>query len=76
MLLLQGERDYQVTMHEYDLWYEAFGENDNWVFKSYPELNHLMTYGEGEPSQEEYYVLQYVDERVIEDIATWVMENK
>ena len=75
MLILQGERDYQVPMEEFELWKDSLGNNNNATFKSYDGLNHLMIYGTGTPSPQEYSAPGKVDERVIEDIASWVLER-
>ncbi len=47
MLILQGERDYQVTMDDYRAWREAVGNRQRVVMKSHPSLNHLFMSGEG-----------------------------
>jgi fermentation-respiration switch protein FrsA (DUF1100 family) len=75
LLILQGERDYQVPMEEFELWKDSLGNNNNATFKSYDGLNHLMIYGTGTPSPQEYSAPGKVDERVIEDIASWVLER-
>lgn len=72
VLVLQGERDYQVTTTEYNLWKGAFGNNVNWSFIKYSMLNHLMIKGEGNSEPKEYLTKGNVDERVIEDIGNWI----
>jgi dienelactone hydrolase len=72
MLILQGERDYQVTMDEFRRWQKALGDRKDVVFKSYPALNHLFIAGEGRPDPTEYQKAGHVDPAVIEDIATWI----
>ena len=72
VLVLQGERDYQVTFSDYQRWLDAFGTNDQWTFKVYEKLNHLMMPGEGEPSNADYSITGFVDEQVIEDISEWI----
>ncbi len=72
LLILQGERDYQVTMEDFKRWQAALGSKPNVVFKSYPELNHLFLKGTGKSTPSEYDQSGYVDERVIDDIAVWV----
>ncbi len=73
VLVLQGERDYQVTMTDYNMWLDAYGNSDNWSFKLYPMLNHIMMSGEGAPSNADYSVTGNVDESVIEDIASFII---
>ncbi|MBI9015183.1 MAG: DUF3887 domain-containing protein [Clostridiales bacterium] len=76
VLVLQGERDYQVTFSDYQRWLDAFGKNDQWTFRVYEKLNHLMIPGEGEPSNADYSTTGFVDEQVIEDISEWINDKK
>ena len=75
MLILQGERDYQVTMKDFSLWRAALASHRNVTFHSYPKLNHLFIAGEGKPSPDEYTKPGHVDEQVILDIAHWVQRQ-
>lgn len=70
LLILNGERDYQVTMKEFDLWKKTL-KNSKTQFISYPKLNHLFIAGEGKPSPEEYAAKGEVDKKVIQDIITF-----
>jgi esterase/lipase len=70
LLILNGERDYQVTMKEFNLWKKSL-VNTKTQFISYPKLNHLFIPGEGEPSPAEYSVYGEVDKKVIQDIITF-----
>jgi len=72
MLILQGERDYQVTMVDFENWKEALGDRDDVTFKSYPALNHIFIAGEGPSTPDEYFRQGHVDLEVIEDIAAWI----
>lgn len=72
MLVLQGERDYQVTMMDFERWKAALGGKSNVEFKSYPKLNHLFIEGEGTCTPSEYEKVGHVAAYVIEDIARWV----
>ena len=47
MLILQGERDYQVTKTDFENWEKALKSHNNVTFKLYPNLNHLFMEGEG-----------------------------
>lgn len=67
LLVLNGERDYQVTMKEFALWKKAL-KNTKAQFISYPKLNHLFIAGEGKPNPEEYGVKGEVDKKVIQDL--------
>jgi len=71
ILVLQGERDYQVTMTDFNLWKEALGGRPNVTLKSYPGLNHLFMTGPTPSRPIEYQTLGHVDRVVVEDIAAW-----
>ncbi len=75
ILILQGERDYQVSMEDFNLWQKALTNNKNARFKSYPKLNHLFMEGEGKSVPAEYDTPGHVAEYVIDDIARWVKGN-
>jgi len=72
LLILQGERDYQVTMDDFALWQKALAERKNVRLMSYPDLNHLFMTGKGKSKPAEYSVAGHVDKRVVEDIANWI----
>ena len=46
MLVLQGERDYQVP-EDFANWKAALGARPDVTLKSYPALNHLFIAGTG-----------------------------
>jgi hypothetical protein len=72
LLILQGERDYQVTMTDFALWKTAVGSAKGVVMKSYPSLNHLFVAGEGKSLPTEYSKPGHVAPAVIDDIAKFV----
>lgn len=74
MLILQGERDYQVTMTDFAAWEKAFSSRANVTLKSYPTLNHLFIAGQGPSLPAEYEIMGHVDAEVIEDIANWILQ--
>jgi dienelactone hydrolase len=73
MLVLQGERDYQVTMEEFNRWRSALASRADVTFRSYASLNHLFVAGDGMSLPAEYYTPGHVSENVVDDIATWIM---
>ncbi|NLO76578.1 MAG: alpha/beta fold hydrolase [Clostridia bacterium] len=75
LLLLQGERDYQVPPRELQLWKNELANKKNVQFISYPNLNHLFVKGEGKSTPQEYSLVGYVEKKVIEDIANWIKQN-
>ena len=73
MLVLQGERDYQVSAKtDFEGWKKAFSENKGAEFKLYPKLNHMYIEGEGDSLPNEYYVSANIPQYVIDDIAAFV----
>lgn len=76
MLILQGEEDIQVYADkDYKEWQRILQGRDNCEFKLYEGLNHSFTKSKGYPiSQinEEYVIIDNVDERVINDIAVFI----
>lgn len=72
MLIMQGGRDYQVTMTDFALWQQALDGKPNVVFHSYPSLNHLFLEGEGKSKPQEYMVNGSIPQQVIADIAAFI----
>ena len=72
MLILQGDRDYQVTTRDLAGWQTALVSRKEVTFKTYPKLYHLLIAGEGPSTPAEYQVPGFVDEEVIRDIAHWI----
>ncbi|MGA2135199.1 MAG: alpha/beta fold hydrolase [Bryobacteraceae bacterium] len=76
MLILQGERDYQVSMKDFALWKAGLGPKENVTFRSYTKLNHLFVAGEGKSTPEEYAKPAHVAPEVIDDITGWIQGPK
>lgn len=75
ILVLQGGRDYQVTVKDYDRWKAGLEGQSFATLKWFPEDNHLFVTGEGDPTPEEYNRPGHVDERVITTIADWLAKT-
>lgn len=73
VLVLQGGRDYQVTTKEFELWKSALQNHPAVQFQLYPELNHLFLEGKGASVPEEYEHPGNVSERVMKDLAGWIL---
>jgi uncharacterized protein len=73
MLILQGGRDYQVTVAD-DLarWQAALDRRPGVTVRVYPGLNHLFVAGSGPSTPAEYEPAHHVDPVVITDIAAWL----
>jgi hypothetical protein len=72
ILFIQGERDYQVTMKDFDIWKQSLSSQTKNQFISYPALNHLLIKGEGKSMPLEYDIQGHVDEQVIKDLSNWI----
>ena len=73
--VLQGERDYQVTLTDLERWRQALADRPNVKFIAYPKLNHLFVAGEGKSTPAEYSVPGNVAAGVIQDIAAWIEQS-
>ena len=79
VLVLQGERDKQVSMDDFILWQEKLKDHPAAEFISYPALNHLFGDYQGEPVTlmniaAEYAARTPVAEQVILDIAAFILK--
>jgi len=72
ILILQGERDYQVTMEDYNMWFSVLHNRPNVTFKLYPKLNHLYREGTGKSTLSEYMKPGEMPQYVVKDIADWI----
>ena len=75
ILILQGTRDYQVTVEDFLLWKEGLKDKPNVAFMLFEGLNHLFIFGEGLPTPFEYYQPGNVSPEVVEDIAWWILSR-
>lgn len=73
MLIVQGGRDYQVTVAD-DLigWQTGLADHRDVTIRIYQAANHLFFSGSGPSTPSEYQPAQHVDEAVVTDIAQWV----
>jgi hypothetical protein len=67
--VLQDERDYQVTMVDFNLWKKNLSANKDAAFKLYPKLNHLFIEGNKKSEPKEYEQPGNVAPYVIDDIS-------
>lgn len=76
MFILQGGRDYQVTVED-DLsrWKAGLGHRPDVTIRVYDADNHLFFTGTGPSTPAEYEPAQHVDPAVITDIAKWLTSN-
>ena len=77
MLILQGSRDYQVTVAD-DLagWETGLAGRPEVTIRVYDADNHLFFPGTGTPTPAEYEPAQHVDAAVVTDIAGWLAATR
>jgi fermentation-respiration switch protein FrsA (DUF1100 family) len=75
MFIIQGERDYQVTMVDFREWQTALAGRADVTLRSYPALNHLFMTGSGKATPGEYDVPGHVAQSGIDDIAEWIRSH-
>jgi fermentation-respiration switch protein FrsA (DUF1100 family) len=75
MLILHGERDYQVTLRDLQGWRDALAAHPGVQIKSYPELNHIFMSGEGRSMPAEYSREGRIPDYVVNDIVAWIKQN-
>lgn len=75
LLILQGERDYNVTMDAFRDWQTALANRTNTSFKSYPKLDHLFLEGTGPASPTDYLKPRNIPKYVVDDIAAWIKKQ-
>lgn len=72
-LLLQGEKDLQVPVSEFEAWKTALKNRDNVEYKLYPNMFHTLVDYPGEPNwMTEYVTPGNVPQSFLSDIAQWV----
>ncbi|MCM3875345.1 MAG: alpha/beta fold hydrolase, partial [Thermoanaerobaculia bacterium] len=76
ILVLQGERDYQITMNDFLGWKQALAGRRDVTFKSYPKLNHFFVAGDGRSGPEEYKKPGHVAAAVVDDIAAFAAGSR
>ncbi|MER5889133.1 alpha/beta hydrolase [Streptomyces sp. NPDC001941] len=73
MLILQGGRDYQVTVaDDLALWQRALAERPGVTIRIHQDVNHLFFPGSGRPTPAEYSRPGHVSASVVDDIAAWL----
>lgn len=73
MLILQGGRDYQVTVAD-DLvrWQNALAHRPEVTIRIHQDANHLFFSGSGHPTPAEYARPGHVEPAVVDEITAWL----
>jgi dienelactone hydrolase len=77
MLIMQGGRDYQVTVED-DLsrWRAGLAHRPDVTIRVYAADNHFFFPGAGPSTPAEYAQARHVDPTVVADIAKWMTPNR
>jgi dienelactone hydrolase len=76
MLILQGEKDYQVTLKDFENWKAGLAAKKNVEFKSYAKLFHLFIETEDKAAPTNYTLEGNVAKYVVDDLAAWIKKQK
>jgi dienelactone hydrolase len=76
ILILQGEKDFQATVHkDFEAYKRLLAGKSNVSFHLYENLSHAFVpsvYGNIMKAKQEYSVEQHISEEVIADITNWI----
>jgi uncharacterized protein len=73
LLLLQGDRDYQVTVaDDLDLWLNGLKGHPDVTVVRFPHADHLFIDGAGVPTPAEYAKPARLDPGLIPAIVSWI----
>lgn len=72
ILVLQGDRDYQVTLEDFAVWSRALEGKPFACLVRYPDLNHFFQPGEGASTPSDYQVRSSVASEMLDDVAAWI----
>lgn len=80
ILVLQGARDYQSTLEDFNGWKKGLAGDPHAALKIYPGLYHLFmtstTPGNGPGTPADYETPGHVSAQVVADIAQWMLSGK
>lgn len=71
VLILHGDRDYQVTDADISLWRKGLEGRKDVQIETFAGDNHLFSQGSGKPGPAEYATPAHVDEAVIRRLASF-----
>jgi dienelactone hydrolase len=73
LLILQGDRDYQVTVaNDLDTWVRGLKGRRGVTVVQFPRADHLFLDGTGRPTPLEYDKPGHIDPKVTPTIASWI----
>ena len=72
ILILRGDRDYQIVDEDIAVWRNGLKQTPNVSIATMPRLNHLFIAGEVKPGPDEYSIPSYVAPEVIARVANFI----
>jgi uncharacterized protein len=73
LLILQGDRDYQVTVaNDLDFWLAGLKGRKGVTVVQFPNADHLFLDGTGPPTPADYEKAGHVDPKVVTTVASWI----
>ena len=72
VLIVRGDRDYQVTAADWAAWRAATAGEARAASRQYPSLNHLFVARTGRPGPAEYEQIGHVAGLFVTDLAEWI----
>lgn len=78
ILVIQGEKDYQVTIEDFEIWKNWAQEisAENFSFLLIPQMNHILNITKNEYSLPKEYLLKGVPAQSLSDeITQWILNN-
>jgi uncharacterized protein len=73
LLIIQGDRDYQVTVaNDLDVWLKGLNGRNGLTVVQIPQADHLFLDGTGSPTPADYATAGHVDPKVTATIASWI----
>ena len=80
MLIMQGEKDFQVKAHvDFALYRELLRDRENVTFRLYPGLNHAFVTARFDSiaqAKKEFTPERHIGPEVLDDIADWIREHR
>jgi len=76
ILVVQGARDYQVTLEDFQRWQKALSGRPGACLKVYEGLDHLFRHGTGPSGPQDYERAAPMAPKVLDDLAAWVKERR
>jgi dienelactone hydrolase len=77
MLILRGERDFQVVEEDMEIWKNRLKDRPDVEYRSYRRLNHLLMGGQGSgpPAPSEYRDPGKVAKELVIETAHWILSR-